>query len=309
MAEQVLDAKAEAGSKEFAALKLLERLDGFRVEQKVELIEVVTCNCWERPNEYIVFDKDGKVKLFNVTEKTSCCMRQCCGEHRPFTLKVYDHTGKKDKKIMTIKRGFHCPCPYVLPLPCCGNSIRVHYMVDDEGNEISRESSATLMSHVYLPLCGGFCIPTLNISDARGKVAATVKGPFCCVTDCCGADFSLNDPQGKPIGEIKKYGASSLKDITRELVSDADMYGVSFPADLNPAVKMAVLAALLQIDFIFFEDQRSPREGRCCDLWCCGCPLACMPAWLCCCLYTSKEAREKAKKNKKGAPEADEMER
>ena len=97
-----------------------------------------------------------------------------------------------------------------------------------------------------------------------------------------------------------------------ELETDADTFRISFPQAMPPQIKMGVLAGLFQIDFSFFEDNRSPRECRFCDIYCCGWPMACCPVWLACCCYATKESREKAKKEKhrsNGAPQAAEMDR
>jgi len=237
-------------------------------------------------------------------------IRYCCGEHRPFTLNIMDETGKSPQRMMVFKRGYAC-CGWAV-LPCCQHSVSAHYVVDTQGNPINHIGNDTLIAKVYVPWLGGCCIPTLNIQDRNGQYMGNIKGPMCCVADCCGASFDINDPTGKKIGGIEKLSAKTLKGLVMELNTDADNFRITFPESLEPTLKMAILASLFQIDYSFFEDDRSPRECRCCDIYCCGWPMACFPKWtVCCCCYASKKEREKAEKEKKnkGAPMEAEMDR
>jgi len=294
-----------------AGLALLEKVDGLYVEQQWEVLETLTCGCYEGNNKYKVMDHSGKVQLYTVKETTACCWRYCCGEHRPFSMNVIDETGAKQQKMMVLERGYAC-CGWAV-LPCCAHSVHAHYVVDAAGNEIHHHGSDTLIATVRVPWLGGCCFPTLNLEDRTGQHMGQITGPMCCVTDCCGADFTIKDAQGTKIGDLKKLSAKSLKGVVMEMETDADNFKITFPESLDPTMKMAILAALFQIDFSFFEDDRSPRECRCCDIYCCGWPMACFPKWMvCCCLYSSKKEREAALKKKQagghhGAPQENEM--
>lgn len=223
-----------------------------------------------------------------------------------------DETGSgKAQRMMVLKRGYaFCGCAI---FPCCQHSVSAHYVVDAQGNPINHTGSDTLIAKVYVPWCGGCCTPTLNIQDRNGNYMGRVTGPLCCVTDCCGADFNIEDAQGKEIGKLQKVKASTIKDVVMEMSTDADKFRISFPESLDPTMKMAILASLFQIDFSFFEDDRSPRECRCCDIYLCGWPMACFPRWMvCCCCYATKREREAAEKKKKegnGAPQDADMDR
>lgn len=311
LAAEMIDRQKAGGHP--AGLALLEKVDGLFIEQQWEVLETVTCGCYEGANRYKVMDGSGKVQLYSVKEKTACCWRYCCGEHRPFTLNVMDETGAKNQRMMVLKRGYRF-CGWAV-CPCCMHSVAVHYVVDQQGNQIAHTGNDTLIAKVYVPWAGGCCIPTLHIQDREEKYMGSITkgGMPCCVADCCGADFNINDTQGKKIGEIKKLGVGSLKGVVMEMNTDADNFKITFPETLDPTLKMAILASLFQIDFSFFEDDRSPRECRCCDIYCCGWPMACFPKWMvCCCCYSTKEEREKAEKEKKknnGAPQEAEMDR
>jgi hypothetical protein len=297
------NAKATGKKLNYAGLQILNSLDGLYVHQEWEILEQLT-NWYEASNEYSVFDKDGKVRLFKAKEKTCCCYRLCCGENRGFRIKVYDQTGSKDKAMMVIKRKYRC-CGCAI-FPCCAHRVDVHLLVDEDGNEIAHESSDTLISRIQVPwFHGGCCVPTWHISDDEGVHKGTIKGPCCFVCDCCGSDFGITDPNGNHIGKIDKLAPKSLKSLAIEMATDADYFKIDFNKDLEPSIKMAILASTLQIDFTFFEDSRGPYQGRCCDVWLCGWPCPCMPGCLCCCCKSDDEKKKKEKE--KGAPESEEM--
>lgn len=288
----------------------MEKVDGLYVEQQWEVLETVTCGCYEGANRYKVSDGSGKVLLFTVKEDTTCCNRYCCGEHRPFTFNVYDESGPKPQRMMVFSRGFAC-CGWAV-CPCCMHEVDAHYTIDAQGKTINHTSADTLIGRSSVPWAGGCFTPTLNLTDRDGANVGQILGPTCCVCDCCGADFGLNDKDGNKVGDIKKLSVKSMKGVVMEMSTDADNFKITFPQSMDPTTKMLVLASLFQIDFSFFEDDRSPRECRCCDLYCCGWAMACCPKCLvCCCCYASKKEREAAEKKKKeggGAPQAEDME-
>jgi len=110
-------------------------------------------------------------------------------------------------------------------------------------------------------------------------------------------DQELYDAEGLKVGDLKKISIQTARDAVVELESDADKYRIDFPKDTKPEVKLALLSALFHIDFMYYEDdvrcraratnvrvtdanlrparprpfhinvQRSPREGKCCDLY------------------------------------------
>lgn len=309
MAVQMMQMKMgaeEAGHQmNYAALQILDNVDGLHIKQEWEILEQIS-SWYEQKNEYTVFDKTGKTQLFKVKESTCCCYRVCCGENRPFRLKVYDTTGDKDKVAMVFKRRYRC-CGCAI-IPCCAHRVDVHYMVDKDNNSIGHESDRTLISRVQVPMChGGCCIPTWRVQDREGRTQANIHGPCCMVCDCCGADFTLSDKEGRKTGSITKLRPDTLKGMAMEIVTEADNFRLKFEKDLDPTIKMALLAATLQIDFSFFEDKRGICEGRFCDIWCCGWACPCVPACLCCCCKDKHD--KKNAKDRRGAPAAEEMSR
>ena len=84
-----------------------------------------------------------------------------------------------------------------------------------------------------MPCCGGGCTPVLNLQNKKGETKAVVKGPCCCVSDLCGANFEVQTPEGKSIGDVKKLGVQSVSDAVVEATTDADNFMISFPKDVN----------------------------------------------------------------------------
>jgi len=291
-----------------AGLAFLEKVNGLYIQQEWEVLETFTLGCYQGANRYTVMDHSGKVTLFTVKEETSCCNRSCCGKDRPFTMNINDETGTKRQRMMIVKRDYAC-CGWAV-CPCCIHHLYVHYVVDAQGNPISHHGHDTLIAEVSVPWCGGCLVPTLDYKDRNGTFLGSMTGPCCCVTDFCGADFTITNKDGTEIGKLDKIRAKSIKDAVMEIETEADKFKITFPLELDPTFKMAILASLFQIDFAFFEDDRSPRECRFCDWYCCGFPCACFPkCFVCCCLFATKEDREKAEKKKeKGAPQIEEME-
>jgi hypothetical protein len=70
-------------------LEYLASLDQIFVVQNACLLEAFTD--WETNNKYALYNKLGQQFLYAM-EETDCCMRQCCGPYRGFTIHVVDNT-------------------------------------------------------------------------------------------------------------------------------------------------------------------------------------------------------------------------
>ncbi|XP_042149008.1 phospholipid scramblase 3-like [Ixodes scapularis] len=102
-------------------------------------------------------------------------------------------------------------------------------------------------------------LPSYTIYDRRCNPILAVQGPFCtqsCIY-CWDVQFEVTAHRflkvrtlaGVIIGMItKKWGGFS-----RELFTDADIFSVSFPLDLDVHYKAALLACTMLIDYMFFE--------------------------------------------------------
>uniref|UniRef100_A0A7S3PRM3 Phospholipid scramblase n=1 Tax=Aplanochytrium stocchinoi TaxID=215587 RepID=A0A7S3PRM3_9STRA len=274
---------------------------GFYVKQQWEALEQISA-CYEQSNQYEISnipkeefrDKgmEGNILLFEAEEKTGLCCRLCCGENRPFKFDLVDKQSKA--KMVTFERAYRC-CGCAL-IPFCAHKVNVHWMVNEaDGTSVGSTSEKTRMARVRAPFGGGCWEPTWYIEDWKKRESGnwayekvgSISGSSCpaCpffVCDFCGASFTVRNNEGNPVGTIKKLGVSSCKDWLLECYTEADKYTVEFlhPEELKLDFKLATLAAVFQIDFNFFEDKRGMKQCHCCDLYCCGYALPCLP--LCC---------------------------
>ena len=138
---------------------------------------------------------------------------------------------------------------------------------------------------VQQPLGGGGFVPTLHVKLAEdADPIATIKGGCCCVGgNCCDHTFTVSVPDGdeaKDIGKIIKEAPHDFEDLVQQGMTDADNFTMSYPKDIDPRLKAAMAAALLLIDYQFFED-----EGDCyCNPFRCVCGYKCCVCSMCGCL-------------------------
>ena len=86
--------------------------------------------------------------------------------------------------------------------------------------------------------------------------------------------------EAKDIGKIIKEAPHDFEDLVQQGMTDADNFTMSYPKDIDPRLKAAMAAALLLIDYQFFED-----EGDCyCNPFRCVCGYKCCVCSMCGCL-------------------------
>ncbi|XP_064487653.1 phospholipid scramblase 1-like [Ornithodoros turicata] len=208
-------------------LEYLETVDQLIIRQKVELIEVLTG--FETANAYVVVNNEGQ-ELFYATEESDICTRNGCGTLRPFTMALRDVSGSD---IIHMNRPLRCDS--------CWCSWCVQSM------EVS-SPPGYIIGHVEQQR--GALRPTFLVQDAERHTRFIVVGPhfhWCC---CGDVPFRvLSPPHNKEVGLISKQWSGLLK----ELLTDADTFGVCFPMDLDAKLKAVVIATAFLIDFLFFE--------------------------------------------------------
>lgn len=257
--------------------------NGFYVQQNWEGAEALV-SCYEQKNTYEVsnYTNNSRNKgnhYFDAEETTSLCPRLCCGENRPFFFKLISNA--QDKVALTFSRSYRvCGCAAI---PGCAHKVNIS---DDNGDK---------KAQVRVPFCGGFIWPTYNLEEIdengnvklMGYVTRDALCP-CCICDFCGVSFDIKNEQGQPVGKLHKLAPANIREALLECYTEADRYKVDFravqpkedwekPIDLSENFKNAVLASVFQIDFNFFEDHRGPCEGHCCDVYCCGYAVPCLP--------------------------------
>ncbi|KIH61834.1 Scramblase [Ancylostoma duodenale] len=92
------------------------------------------------------------------------------------------------------------------------------------------------------------------MKDADDKVILRVEGPCCCMMcGCQDKDFPVDTTTGENIGHITKKWGGCL----REAYTDADVFSVTFPLDLDVRAKAVLLGATFLIDFMEFEHPKN----------------------------------------------------
>lgn len=216
-------------------LEYLTTIDQLLVQQKVELVEVITG--FETNNKFNVKNTLGQ-KVYWAAEVNDCCTRNCCGPLRRFDMKVYDIY---QNEVIHIRRPAACSSCF---FPCCLQSIEVFA---PPGNVIG--SVEQTWSVLY---------PQFAIKNANGDTILLMKGSFCTHSICGDVEFQILTLNGDEVGRISKQWSG----LARELFTDADFFGISFPMDLDVHVKAIMLSACFLIDAMFFKKAGNREEDR-----------------------------------------------
>jgi uncharacterized protein YxjI len=205
----------------------LQHANSFHVKQKVELLEAIIG--FEQGNQYTVKDQAGN-KIFYVGEESNICGRQFCNSRRAFTLNVKDSAGSN---VLVMDRGLNCTCFCGL---CCPDKLTVS------------TPSGQLLGTVEEEFA--ILNPLFAIKNAAGSTVLKVQGPILAFS-CLGGSvvFQIQNLQGVTVGTISKEWGG----IVSELFTDADSFHMSFPQDLDPAVKAVCMGALFLIDYEYYE--------------------------------------------------------
>ncbi|EFX80807.1 hypothetical protein DAPPUDRAFT_211709 [Daphnia pulex] len=215
-------------------LEYLTQVDQILVHQMVEILEMFTG--FETNNKYVVKNSVGQ-KIFFAAEDSGCCERYWCNNLRSFEMNILDNFGNE---VIHIHRPLACQsCLY----PCCLQKMEVSAPPGNVIGTIEQEWSI---------------FPRFKVKDVSGNVVLKIEGPFF-PCSCCGTDvnFEIFSSDGEQkVGKISKQWAGIL----REMVTDADVFGINFPMDLDVKMKAVLLSACFLIDFMYFEDKQNSRN-------------------------------------------------
>ncbi|KAK6731004.1 hypothetical protein RB195_007461 [Necator americanus] len=220
-----------------SGLEYLTMVDKIIIQQIHEVVEVITG--FETRNKYALRNANGE-QVYYAFEESECCERLCCGPGRGFTMHVVDNFGRE---VLRIQRPFRCcgrGCYGLLAgVPGCGSECTIE---SPPGYVIGTvEQRAT------------FCASSFVVKDNKDEVILRIDGPCCCLLcGCQDKEFPVTLPSDEHIGFItKKWGG-----VLREMFTDADIFGVTFPINLDVRAKAALLGATFLIDFMEFEQNR-----------------------------------------------------
>lgn len=86
--------------------------------------------------------------------------------------------------------------------------------------------------------------PKFSVKDASGETVLMIEGPLCTFSMCGDVEFNVLSRDGSTkVGKISKQWSGFV----REAFTDADMFGINFPLDLDVKMKAVMLGACFLI--------------------------------------------------------------
>ena len=177
--------------------------------------------------------------------------------------------GNDGKEVARFKRPFNCTTRCVFCwCPCCLQEIDV--MAGSERIGSVRQTFSCSHSN-------------FNICDEKGKTVLQLRGPVYPSSGCinigslCSGEFKVMAGDTE-IGKVEKQFGGA-----RDVLTEADNFGVTFPLDLQVKCKLTLLAAVFLIDYMFYEREMFTHKSRpgacwtagsdtgCCECSCCDC--------------------------------------
>lgn len=208
-----------------SGLQSLVTLDHLFVRQKIDTLEFFTG--FEGNEKFTIENIDGE-KVFWAAEESQCCSRACCGQLHSFSTKIMDEARNEVIQLYRPLRCDSCWCP------CFAQEMEVE---SPPGNYIGRVSQNWSISR-----------PKFSILNQNDEEVLQIVRPHCqCCT--CTVEFTIFDLEGAEVGNITKQWSG----LGRELFTQADTFGVSFPVDLDVSIK----ATLLGATFLIVSDFRA----------------------------------------------------
>lgn len=120
------------------------------------------------------------------------------------------------------------------PFTCCWSSCEVFGSSGSVLGEVKQEH--------------GFCCPDFYIKDQNGEKVLRIVRPICLVSCFGDVSFNIVTMDGDEIGRISKQWSG----LAKEIFTDADNFGISFPLDLQVELKAVLLSACLLIVRSFY---------------------------------------------------------
>jgi len=225
-----------------AGLEYLTQVDQLICKQIVEMFEVLTG--WECKNKYRILNTLNQ-QVYYAFEESDLCNRMCCGPNRGFIIHITDNY---QQEVLRIERPFKCckGCCWCAE-GCCDYPV---YVKDAQGN---------LLGSVHMR--NSKCAPHFGIYDVNETLIYDMWGP-CCPCQCClGCTGDIKFPMisqrdHSEVGTISKIWTG----VCRDILTDADTFGVTFPMDLDVKHKALMIGAVFVIDFMVFETQNNNNQ-------------------------------------------------
>merc|ERR1711924_452516 len=221
------------------------------------------CGC-EANSEFTFHDHSG-AQVGIIEEQTSCCIRFCCKNSRPWTTKMAAGTDINGPAILTFERPFRCAANNCKC--CCYQEVAV---LDGNGGVDMGKATEKCW----------YCVPNFATVKPDGNDEYQFHMPTCCGGMCvnvcaqgccnCRIPFLIYPPGGddanplkagegckpvpgmeteKPDAQICKVGGG----LATEVFTDADTFEFKAPAGADASAKARLIGATLLLNQIYFE--------------------------------------------------------
>jgi len=291
---------------------VLAAVNKFRVIQRVSLAELISQGMCEVQNVYDIFDDATGQPIFTALENSDGCTRCCCAPHHSFFLKFKPAGAgmprdylENSPTLMTMEREGCCS---KIGLGCCActdmckDGFFLHAGdVDGSPGEVQM-NSGRVMGFATQPSLGGGFTPSITVMErlasdgSQWGSMAKVEGPCLfggCSELCCESEWPVSKLKAEDmdtklmVGDfaiITKKKPKDCEQLMAEALTDSDTYTIEFNpgVQLAPQQKALMLASLMQIDFMFFEQDNGTckRENgktkiTCFQCYCMGCLCPC----------------------------------
>jgi hypothetical protein len=219
-------------------MEILDTAPSIKIKQQIELLEVIT-GC-QTKNRYDVYAEVNSQKyyLFRCKEDSSFCMRNCCtNDNRSFTIKCTLPSGEI---FANLHRPFKCTCG------CCNRP-----------EMINKDKSDNQFGKVIQPCT--CCSPLFEIYNEQNEIKYLLEIPCCqcgfsCRRGICGKCTEVDGNIYKKDNLEKSVGTFRKKEkCIQEIGSNANTFTMHFPNDANVNDKLNLIAALILIDYMFYE--------------------------------------------------------
>lgn len=233
-------------------------IDGILIKQHFDTLEAIT-GC-EIQNKYNIYQKQqGKMKkqikdkLWVAKEKSGCYSRQCLSNScREFDIKLKNES-KLDQDLVSVRIHKECTCTcYCLNRP----KFKVEY-TEHQGQEQYLGSIQDDFD------CCNFNFSVFGPNNEKlyriytGCCQCGICCQGCPCKTCEKVDFKVFDNSGKEIAVIEKRGKNCLKN----MLNDADNFGLEFPKSMGWEHRTLMIAAMLLIDFMMFEESQEQNKN------------------------------------------------
>lgn len=251
------------------ALEEIEKNPEVVVEQKIELLEILTgCETANRYNVYLL-DKDKNKKfLLKCKESSSWCCRNCVPSNdRSFTLTVI-HIKNSNKQLDYKKNLADFARPYQFTCGCLCRAKMIGYYGDENAEVGHKNSSGKKEISKNARGMGEIderfaCGCKIEVRGEDGNIKYKIVGDYCQCGYCCRiasigkcyeVDFWIYDADAdittsKPVGNIHKV----FKGLT-ELITDSDAYILTFPRKATAIERLLLIGSVILIDYRYYEE-------------------------------------------------------